>query len=90
MPKDYITILNRLPARIHLKDKDSEKGIFAYLNIVVSTNSFKDRVFIIEYLNCENDCPIICTDSYRTFEEVLDDIVDKLSEYIDIHDILQP
>lgn len=89
MPKDYITILNRLPARIHLKDKNNI-DIYCYLNIVVSTNSFKDKVFIIEYLNCENDCPVICTDSYRTFEEVLDDIVDKLSKYIDIHDILQP
>lgn len=90
MPKDYITILNRLPARIHLKDKDSEKGIFAYLDIVVSTNSFNDKTFIIHYLNVENDFPIISTDSYRTFEEVLDDIVDKLSKYIDIHDLLQP
>ena len=40
MPKDYITILNRLPARIHLKDKNNT-DIYCYLNIVVSTNSFK-------------------------------------------------
>lgn len=89
MPKDYITILNRLPARIYLKDENNA-NIECYLNIVVSTNSFKDRIFIIQYLNCENDYPVICTDSYRTFEEVLNDIVDKLSKYIDIHDILQP
>ena len=90
MAKDYITILNRLPARIHLKDKDGEKGIFAYLDIVVSTNSFNDKVFIIRYLNVENDFPIISTDSHRTFEEVLDNILQELSYFIDIHDILQP
>ena len=89
MPKNYITILNRLPARINLKDENNT-DIECYLNIIVSTNSFKDRIFIIQYLNCENDYPVIYTDSYRTFEEVLDDIVDKLSKYIDIHDILQP
>ena len=89
MAKDYITILNRLPARIHLKDENNI-DIFVYLNIVVSTNSFNDKVFFIAYLNCENDYPVIYTDSYRAFEEVLDDIVDKLSKYIDINDILQP
>lgn len=89
MPKNYITILNRLPARINLKDENNT-DIECYLDIVVSTNSFKDRIFFIQYLNCENDYPVIYTDSYRTFEEVLDDIVDKLSKYIDIHDILQP
>ena len=89
MPKDYITILNRLPARINLKDENNT-DIECYLDIVVSTNSFKDRIFLIQYLNCKTDYPVICTDSYRAFEEVLDNIVDKLSKYIDIHDILQP
>lgn len=86
MIKDYITILNRLPARICLKDKNNI-NIHCYLNIIVSTNSFNDKVFIIQYLNCEDNNPIICTDSYRTFEEVLDDIVDKLTKYVDIEDI---
>lgn len=50
MIKDYITILNRLPERICLKDKNNV-NIHCYLNIVVSTNSFNDKVFIIQYLN---------------------------------------
>ena len=84
MPKDYITILNRLPARIHIGEMSG------YLDIAIVSNDFNDRVIIIRYLNSFNDYPIIHTDSYRTFEETIDDIINKLSKYIDIHDILQP
>ena len=94
MAKDYITILNRLPehfptGRMCNKGWDNEKQCFlikpeiAYLRI-----GKRDKKWIIGYY--VDDIPFTRILLSSKLEESIDNLLDELSQIVDIHDLLQP
>lgn len=85
MPKDYITILNRLPASI--------TTIFLHESITgnLTINRYKNG-WEVNYIYDDIDrCVHIYNWKYsKTIEEAIDYLLSQLEKQIDIHDILQP
>ena len=85
MPKDYITILNRLPASI--TTTFLQKEITGNLTI----NRYKNG-WEVNYIYDDIDsCVHIYKWKYsKTIEEAIDYLLSQLEKQIDIHDLLQP
>ena len=94
MPKDYITILNRLPSQITTNiqkpigwDKEeqvikTEKAI-AYLKIIKRNKDWTIGYYI-------DSIPFTRLLGSPNIEDCIEFLLKQLEKHIDIHDILQP
>ena len=97
MPKDYITILNRLPYQFKTGNKrnigwDKQKQCFKLEDEIATLRITRDkRNWIIGYYDINNiNNPILRRLASPNIEDCIEFILKELSNYIDIHDILQP
>lgn len=94
MPKDYITILNRLPSKITTNivkqvSWNKEKQVIrtekenAYLKIIKRNNNWIIGYYI-------DNIPFTRLLASPNIEDCIEFLLKELEKQIDIHDILQP
>lgn len=85
MPKNYITILNRLPGSITVNFLQEE--ITGYLTLNRYQHGWEANYICDDIDRCIH---IYNWKYSKTIEEAIDYLLSQLEKQIDIHDILQP
>ena len=94
MPKDYITILNRLPSQIQTditkqKGWDREKKVIRTEKAIAYLKIYKrNKDWVIGYYI--DNIPFTRLLASPNIEDCIEFLLKELEKQIDIHDILQP